>query len=234
MRGVAQCCVGIATLLAACTAACAPGPAVRAPVRPPILQPGAPGEPTRAITAGEAADLSHIRHTPADVRFMQGMIAHHAQALEMTALRPSRSTREDMRVLALRLELSQADEMKMMRDWLTARGESAPAEHAHHGGQAASANASADTSAPAAALMPGMLSAEEMGRLAAASGTEFDRLFLELMIKHHEGALVMVEQLFATPGAGQEPEMFAFASDVVDDQRIEIDRMARMLKELQK
>jgi uncharacterized protein (DUF305 family) len=90
--------------------------------------------------------------------------------------------------------------------------------HAHHGSQAA--------------LMPGMLTAEEMSRLAAASGTEFDRTFLEMMIKHHEGALIMVEQLFATPGAGQESEMFAFASDVVDDQRIEIDRMAQLLTRL--
>lgn len=211
---------GVGALVAACTAACASTPAITAPPRPPILQPGAPGEPTRTVTPGEAADLSHIRHTPADVRFMQGMIAHHAQAIEMAALRPSRSTAEALRVFVLRLELSQADEMKLMENWLRARGESVPDAHAHHGSQAT--------------LMPGMLTAEDMTSLAGASGTAFERLFLELMIKHHEGALIMVEQLFATPGAGQEPEMFAFASDVVDDQRIEIDRMARMLEELQK
>jgi uncharacterized protein (DUF305 family) len=202
-------------LFAVFTAACA-----TAAPSAPIVQPGAPGEPTRTIQASEAANLSQIRHTPADVRFMQGMIPHHAQAIEMVALRPSRSMREELRLIALRLELSQADELKLMRDWLSARGEQVPDEHAHHSGQMT--------------LMPGMLTAEEMSRLAAASGTEFDRLFLELMIKHHEGALIMVEQLFATPGAGQEPEIFAFASDVVDDQRIEIDRMVRMLKELQK
>ena len=206
--------------LAACTAACASTPTVTAPGRAPIVQPGPPGEPTRAVTPGEAANLSAIRHTPADARFMQGMIAHHAQAIEMAALRPPRSMREELRVFVLRLELSQADEMKLMETWLRTRGETVPDAHAHHGSQAT--------------LMPGMLTADEMTRLAAASGTEFDRLFLELMIKHHEGALIMVDQLFGTPGAGQEPEIFAFASDVVDDQRIEIDRMARMLRELPK
>ena len=187
---------------------------------PPIVQPGAPGEPSRIITAEKATDLSRVRHTAADVGFMQGMIGHHAQALEMTALRPARSTSDLMRLLMLRIELSQADEIKLMEGWLKARGEEVPDPHAHHGDHAA--------------LMPGMLTPEEMDRLLAAKGTEFDRLFLEFMIKHHEGALVMVERLFATPGAGQESDIFAFASDVVDDQRAEIERMAVMLKELQK
>jgi uncharacterized protein (DUF305 family) len=187
---------------------------------PPIVQPGAPGEATRPISAAQAADLSQVRHSAADVRFMQGMILHHAQALEMTALRPSRSRREDIRLLALRLELSQADEMAMMQEWLKARGEQVPDAHAHHGDHAT--------------LMPGMLTAEEMRRLTDADAAEFDRLFLELMIKHHEGAILMVEQLFATSGAGQESEIFAFASDVVDDQRIEIARMAAMLQEFPK
>jgi uncharacterized protein (DUF305 family) len=151
---------------------------------------------------------------------MQGMIGHHAQAIEMTALRPTRSTSEALRLLALRIELSQADEIKAMEAWLKARGEAVPDAHAHH--------------AAGAVLMPGMLTAAEMRRLGEATGQAFDRLFLELMIKHHEGALVMVERLFATPGAGQESEMFAFASDVVDDQRIEIDRMSALLEELSK
>lgn len=188
--------------------------------RPPIIQPGTPGEASRIITPEKATDLSKVGHTAADVRFMQGMIAHHAQALEMTALRPPRSTREGMRLLTLRIELSQADEIKLMEGWLKARGEEAPDPQAHLGDHAT--------------LMPGMLTTEEMSRLRAAKGDAFDRLFLELMIKHHAGALVMVEQLFATAGAGQESEIFAFASDVVDDQRIEIDRMAVLLKELQK
>jgi uncharacterized protein (DUF305 family) len=148
---------------------------------------------------------------------MQNMLAHHAQALEMTALRADRSSSDDLRLMALRIELSQQDEIKAMQDWLTRRGEPLPDPHAHHQG----------------VLMPGMLTAEEMARLARARGGEFDRLFLELMIKHHQGALIMVDELFATPGAGQESEVFAFASDVVDDQRIEIDRMAAMLRERQ-
>ena len=179
------------------------------------MQPGAPGESSRAITATNAADLSRVQHTAADVQFMQGMIGHHAQALEMTALLKSRTGSEDMRKLALRIEVSQADEIKMMQEWLTERGQPLPDPHAHH--------------APGARLMPGMLTAEEMTRLAGATGAEFDRLFLEFMIKHHDGALIMVTELFSTTGAGQEAEIFAFASDVDADQRMEIDRMGAML-----
>jgi uncharacterized protein (DUF305 family) len=185
----------------------------------PIVQPGAPGEPTRPISTGAAVDVSHVQHTPADVRFMQNMIGHHAQALEMTALLPTRTRSADMRKLAQRIEVSQADEITMMQTWLKRRGVPLPDEHAHHMG---------------AALMPGMLTAGEMERLAATTGREFDRLFLESMIKHHAGALVMVQELFASPGAGQEAEIFAFTSDVDADQRMEIDRMRGMLEELQK
>jgi len=187
---------------------------------PPIVQPGAPGQSNRVIAADKAADLSGVRHTESDVRFMQGMIGHHAQALEMTALLFSRTNSEPMRLLGKRIELSQADEIKMMQDWLRNRGQDAPGEHAHH--------------AHGAALMPGMLSHAEMQRLADSTGDEFDRLFLEFMIKHHDGALIMVKELFSQPGAGQEAEIFAFASDVDADQRMEIDRMGAMLKELQK
>ena len=186
----------------------------------PIVRPGAPGEASRTITTEKATDLSGVRHTPADVRFMQGMIGHHAQAVEMTELVRARSHRDEMRLLAQRIQLSQADEITMMQRWLQRRGEQAPSEHAHH--------------APGATLMPGMLSPEEMNRLTAATGDEFDRLFLELMIKHHDGALTMVMDLFANPRAGQESEIFAFASDVDADQRIEIDRMSAMLSELKK
>jgi uncharacterized protein (DUF305 family) len=140
----------------------------------------------------------------------------------MTALLATRTGSEDMRKLALRIEVSQADEIEMMQEWLAGRGQALPDPHAHHRG---------------GALMPGMLTAAEMERLAAAKGPEFDRLFLELMIKHHDGALIMVKELFATPGAGQESEVFAFASDVEADQRMEIERMGAMLamlKERQK
>jgi uncharacterized protein (DUF305 family) len=178
------------------------------------VQPGAPGQASRVITAEEATRATGVRYTEADVRFMQGMIGHHAQALDMAALLPSRTNREDMKLLAQRIEVSQSDEIKMMQDWLKARGQDLPGEHARH------------------TLMPGMLTAEEMARLAAAKGPAFDRLFLELMIKHHDGALTMVKELFATEGAGQESEIFAFASDVDADQRMEIERMSAMLGQM--
>lgn len=207
------------SLLAVTSALAGCGPA-RAAQGPPIVQPGAPGEPGRIVTPEQAADLSQVRHTEADVRFMQGMIGHHQQALEMVELLKSRTRSDDMRKLALRIEMSQADEIRMMRQWLTDRGAALPDLHAHH--------------MPGATLMPGMLTADEMARLAAAEGREFDRLFLEGMIRHHYGALIMVEELFASPGAGQEAEIFAYASDVDADQRMEINRMMGMLKELTK
>jgi uncharacterized protein (DUF305 family) len=199
------------------TAGIKPAPPAAEPPPPAIIQPGAPGQSSRVITADKAVDVSQVQHTPADVRFMQGMIGHHAQALEMTALLSTRTNREEMRILARRIEISQADEIKMMQHWLEVRRQALPDPHAHHHG---------------GALMPGMLTPEEMARLAEAKGAPFDRLFLELMIKHHEGALVMVKELFATPGAAQETEIFSFASDVDADQRMEIDRMRAMLNEV--
>lgn len=186
---------------------------------PPIVQPGAPGESSRLIDQGAASRIEHPAHTAADVRFMQGMIGHHRQAIEMTELLESRTDSDAMRKLAQRIDVSQSDEIRMMREWLEARGAEPPGDHAHH-----------DPSM----RMPGMLTAEEMSRLAAAKGTAFDKLFLESMIRHHQGALVMVRELFATPGAGQESDVYAFASDVEADQRMEIARMAGMLKELEK
>jgi uncharacterized protein (DUF305 family) len=167
------------------------------------------------IGADRAADTSKVSFTPADVRFMQGMIGHHSQALEMTEIVRSHSANEALRTLALRIEVSQADEIRMMQDWLAARRQPQPDPHAHH--------------AAGARLMPGMLTPEEMARLSDARGPELDRLFLQLMIKHHEGALVMVKDLLATPGAGQEADVFAFASDVEADQQMEIDRMRAAL-----
>jgi uncharacterized protein (DUF305 family) len=146
---------------------------------------------------------------------MQGMIGHHRQAVEMVALVPARSAREDMRLLALRINLSQQDEITMMQQWLASRGQPIPPPGAMH--------------VHGATLMPGMLSPQEMAHLAETHGADFERLFLEGMIKHHSGALTMVEELFSSPGAGQEVEVFAFASDVEGDQRMEIDRMGAML-----
>jgi len=187
---------------------------------PAIVQPGAPGEASRIITAGAASDLSKIRFTPADVTFMQGMIGHHAQAVEMVALMPTRNVSGDMRMMGQRIDASQTDEIKMMQRWLEVRGQRLPDPHAMH--------------MHGAMLMPGMLTEEEMARLAEAKGTEFDRLFLEGMIRHHAGALTMVKDLFDTPGAGQDSDIFAFASDVDADQRIEMNRMGFMLTELPK
>ena len=183
-----------------------------------IVQPGPPGQPSRTVTADEATDLSHVRASAADAQFMQGMILHHAQALDMTALVPSRSGRGEMRMLGERIQVSQADEITLMRSWLEVRGYNVPGPHAHHAG---------------GTRMPGMLTADEMNHLGETKGAAFARLFLQLMIKHHEGALVMVKELFSTPGSAQESEVFAFASDVVADQRMEIQRMDRMLKELE-
>ena len=188
--------------------------------KPIIVQPGAPGEASRVIGAAQASDLSRGQYTGADIKFMQGMIGHHAQAVEMVALVPQRTASDAVRKLAQRIDVSQQDEMNMMREWLLARGQQIPDPRAHH--------------MMGTTLMPGMLTTEEMDRLAASKGAEFDRLFLEGMIKHHSGAISMVHDLFATDGAGQTPEIFSYASDVDADQRMEIDRMESMLKELQK
>ena len=196
------------------------GAATSTASKPEIMQPGAPGQDGRVVTPEAAADQSRVQATPADVTFMQGMIHHHAQAIDMTTLLFANSSSDQMKLLARRIEISQNDEIKFMRHWLEVRGADVPGEHAHH--------------MPGAPLMPGMLTPPEMDRLAAAKGPEFDRLFLEGMIKHHGGALTMVQELFATKGAAQEAEIFGFASDVDADQRMEIARMSAMLKELQK
>ena len=185
----------------------------------PIIQPGAPGQPSQTIDAERAADLSKVRFTTADVEFMQGMISHHAQAIEMADLLKTRTRRPEMRTLAERIDISQADEIRMMQRWLVDRGQIAPEQFAHH---------------HEGMVMPGMLTPEQMQRLGAATGPEFDRLFLEGMIAHHQGALTMVEALMKQPGAAQESEIFGFISDVEADQSAEIARMSAMLREFSK
>jgi len=210
----------IAALVLSAAAGASCRTAAPAAAKPPIIQPGAPGQASHVITAAQASDLSQVQYTGADIKFMQGMIGHHAQAVEMVALVPQRSASDAVRKLAQRIDVSQQDEMKMMREWLQARSQQIPDPRAHH--------------MMGTTLMPGMLTPEEMARLAAATGAEFDRLFLEGMIKHHSGAITMVHELFATEGAGQTPEIFSYASDVDADQRMEIDRMDSMLRELPK
>jgi uncharacterized protein (DUF305 family) len=198
--------------------------------QPKLIQPGAPGQPSHVVAP---QNVPQVHYTAADVTFMQGMISHHSQAVEMTDLLATRTQSEDMRKLALRISLSQKDEIGMMQHWLQARGQTVPKpgamamDHMDH-------MEGMDHGDMDHAMMPGMLTPAEMTRLAAAKGPEFDRLFLEGMIKHHGGALYMVQELLKTPGAAQDPDIFAFVSDIDADQRMEIDRMNAMLKEMQK
>lgn len=197
-----------------------PAPASAAPA---VFQPGAPGESARQVDAREMTGLV-MPHTEADADFMRGMIHHHQQAVEMVDLLETRTQDRQMRQLALRIEISQRDEIGFMERWLEARDEDPPAM----GGMD---HAGMDHAAMGHAMpmMPGMLTPEQMAELEAAEGVAFDRLFLEYMIQHHDGAIVMVEELFASPGAGQEPEINRFATDVDADQSMEIQRMQAML-----
>ena len=182
----------------------------------------ASGEGTMTPAAQARADSGRPAYTAADVRFMQGMIAHHAQAVVMAGWAPTHGARADVRTLAARLEVAQRDEIAFMQRWLRERRETVPDPDSQHH------RADHATSMPEA-LAPGMLTPEQMKQLDAATGAEFDRLFLTFMIQHHEGALTMVQQLFSSPGAGQDVYVFRFASDVEADQTTEIDRMRAML-----
>jgi uncharacterized protein (DUF305 family) len=149
--------------------------------------------------------------TAADVRFMQNMIGHHAQAISMTEMAASHGASVRLLELARKISISQRDEIAMMERWLTERRQALPdAAHSH-------------------IMMPGMLNADQLAQLDAAHGRDFDRLFLEFMIRHHQGALQMVEELFASPRAGQDSDIFRFATDVDADQRDEIFVMERLL-----
>ena len=190
------------------------------PGGPVVVQPGAPGKPTKKLPSSTMVTLPPP--SAADVQFMQDMIMHHAQAVEMTALIESHTQNNDLRSLGARISRSQSDEMKFMKRWLTVRGEpAAPAMHAMHGMDMSSHQM----------MMPGMLTAKQMDTLKNAKGEEFDQLFLKGMIQHHNGALVMVKDLFDSAGAGQDAELFNFASDVDSGQRAEIRIMQSMLGE---
>lgn len=212
-------------VIAACSPAVHDAPPAEAPVGDRIVQAGAPGNDGRVLAPGEATGVREARHTAADVEFMQAMILHHAQALEMAELVPDRTERADLRLLARRIELAQEDEIAMMQRWLEQRGEEVPEVEATHGGHHHHEHHAHDHGE-----MAGMLTPEQMARLADASGEEFERLFLEAMIFHHQGAIAMVAELFASPGAAQEAEIYEFASHVDSDQRVEIDRMRALLR----
>jgi uncharacterized protein (DUF305 family) len=192
------------------------------PAKPVVVQPGAPGKPSRTLPASTRATLPP--RSQADVEFMQGMIMHHAQAVEMTALITSHTENKELHLLGARISSSQSDEINFMKRWLAARGETASMGKPGMPGM--------DMASEPMALMPGMLTPEQMEALRRAKGAEFDRLFLEGMIQHHRGALTMVKDLFDTAGAGQDADLFNFATDVDSGQRAEIRIMQTMLEKV--
>jgi uncharacterized protein (DUF305 family) len=180
------------------------------------VQPGAPGEPSKTVSADDVGELGSVKHTEADVDFMRGMIHHHAQALVMTSLVRARSASREIPLLARRMEISQESEIELMERWMEARGVQPPDDEDHlhdHGGDGS--------------LMPGMVSARRLAELADAERRGFDRRFLRYMVRHHRGALAMVRDLRASDG-GVEPEIDAFARHVEADQGIEIARMREL------
>ena len=193
------------------------------PNAPVIVQPGAPGQPTKTLPAATTGTLPPA--SPKDVEFMQGMIMHHAQAVEMTALINSRTENKDLRLLGARISHSQAEEIKFMERWLAARGQPASLPMSSMPGM----DMPGMDMSKHEMLMPGMLTAKQMQALRNAKGKEFDRLFLEGMIQHHGGALTMVKDLFDTAGAGQDAVLFNFTTDIDSGQRAEIRIMQGML-----
>jgi uncharacterized protein (DUF305 family) len=182
---------------------------------PNFVQPGAPGEPSRKLTPEEAAKIESIRPTEADVQFMQDMIHHHSQAIEMTDWVPTRAASRSVKLIAQRMQRSQETEIEVMERWLQDQNVEPPSDHQHHGGK----------------LMPGMLTDKQMDRLEAGDGRQFDRLFLRYMTQHHRGALQMVTDLRAS-GGGLQSEIDKFAREVATDQEIEIKRMQDLLAEV--
>jgi uncharacterized protein (DUF305 family) len=189
------------------------------PDAPPVVQLGPPGETGTPLSEDEISELEEAGYTDADVAFVQGMIPHHAQALVMTDLVADRAARTDLSLLAERMDVSQSDEIALMERWLEDRGEDVPdvsAGHHHGDGE----------------LMPGMLSDDDLARLEAASGREFDELFLQYMIRHHEGAVMMVAELLSSDDGGQESDVFRLAQHIDSDQNVEIARMKSLLAEI--
>ena len=208
---------------------CLAGISAQAQQAPVVVQPGAPGAPSKTLPASTPAKKPVI--SSADVEFVQGMIMHHRQAVEMSELMASHTHSKAMLDLGKRISLSQNDEIKWMQHWLQVRGfaTSMPMPQMSHDmpGMVGMHHAAAMP------MMPGMLTSEQMQALRASRDDGFDRLFLTGMIQHHRGALTMVKNLFDSPGAGQDGELFDFATDVDNTQRAEIILMEKMLKENQ-
>jgi uncharacterized protein (DUF305 family) len=212
-------CCGLALLLGGCLGGDDAPPSAGAPARDDgvnIVQAGAPGDASEPISADEAGAAANTPHTADDVDFMQGMLHHHAQALVMTGLAADQATGR-VALIADRIDASQKSEMDVMKDWLTTRDEEIPGAEEH-----------ATEHGPDGELMPGMVGQQELTRLAAARGKAFNRLFVDYMIRHHQGALEMVGDLRNTAGGGAEPELDAFARHVDADQAIEISRLAEL------
>jgi uncharacterized protein (DUF305 family) len=207
------------------------------PVGVPIVQPGAPGQSSKTLAASTVV-LTPRAPLEADISFMQGMIHHHAQAVEMVDLLRTRSRNKKLQALGNRISISQTDEMKYMKLWLEDRGQPVPMAHGEmdhstmsHDMKGHDMKAMAGMNMSSMPMMPGMLTPRQMEELTKASGPAFDRLFLTGMIQHHTGALIMVEDLFDTAGAGQDNVLYDFATDVDNTQRAEIEIMKSMLKE---
>ena len=192
---------------------------------PVVVQPGTPGQPTRIMPSNTRAVLPPV--SKKDIEFMQGMIMHHEQAVVMTALIESRTDNNDIRLIGARISQSQTDEMNFMKRWLEVRGE--PVVSLMDG--MSDGNMSDMHASGKKMLMPGMLTSIQIGAMMRAKEYDFDRLFLKGMIQHHKGALVMVKELFNAPGAGQDAELFNFATDVDSGQRAEIKSMETLLNE---
>lgn len=215
----------LAPLAALALAACAPAPVSTTPAPVPPSTAGAP-----AGSAGAATAATKQAH-PADARFMTNMIGHHAQAIEVSRLAPARAGSEAIRVLAARIINAQQDEIAVMRQWLQDHGITPP--HVDSTGAVhAPGGAPGGHDAHAHHGMPGMLTPAQLEELRQARGKEFDRLFLVNMIRHHKGAVSMVQELINAFGAAQDDTVFKLAADVNVDQTTEIDRMQKMLTEM--
>jgi uncharacterized protein (DUF305 family) len=191
----------------------------------PLIQPGAPGKPDKILTEATTAGTGPQKPTDADVKFMQGMIMHHNQAVEMVALMPGRTKNAKLLALGQRISISQTDEMKFMKRWLTYRDK--PLTEM---GDMADMPGMSHMDMPGMShMMPGMLTPQQMDALHKATGPKFDQLFLTGMIQHHTGALTMVDELFDTPGAAQDMQLFDFTADIGVTQQGEIDAMRNML-----
>jgi uncharacterized protein (DUF305 family) len=175
-----------------------------------------------AAAANAKADSNRFAFTEADVHFMSGMIHHHAQAIAMSKLAPTHGASQSLQTLAARIINAQGDEIRLMQQWLRDHHQEVP-EPTPTGMKMKMGGEEHEM------LMPGMLTEEQMKQLAAANGKQFDELFLQFMIQHHTGALSMVKDLFATPGAGQDEMTFKLANDIQADQETEIARMQKML-----